>query len=94
MEDAQKPKSMDQKHLYLFQQYAQLANMYNAYHIIYDFMENPFSVGDKQIQVFNAGRYLVQKFEVCELQHQINRAYVYFALAKVSMSLEAYKTAR
>lgn len=40
--------------------------MYNAYSIIHDYMENPFSQGDKAVSVFNAGRYLVQKFEVCE----------------------------
>lgn len=68
--------------------------MYSAYSIIHDYMENPFSIGDKNIEVFNAGRFLVQKFEVNTIPTQINRAYVYFSLAKVSMALEAYKTAR
>ena len=44
--------------------------------------------------MFNSGRFLVQKLEVCKFEHQINLVYVYFALAKVSMMLEAYKTAR
>ncbi len=44
--------------------------------------------------MFNAGRFLAQKLEVCTLDHQINQVYVYFALAKVAMLLEAYKTAR
>lgn len=33
--------------------------MYNAYHLIHDFLENPFSAGDRAIPVFNAGRFLV-----------------------------------
>ncbi len=68
--------------------------MYNAYHLIHDFLENPFSAGDRAIPVFNAGRFLVQHFERCELEHSMNRANVYFALAKVAMALEAFKTAR
>lgn len=68
--------------------------MYHAYAMIYDYMENPFQRGDNYINVFNAGRFLAQKLEVNRLEHSINEVYVYFALAKVSMALEAYKTAR
>jgi intraflagellar transport protein 122 len=46
VKDAQKPSDEDRHFLDLFQKQQQVSEMYHAYEIIHDFMENPFQQGD------------------------------------------------
>jgi len=51
VKDARKPSEEDVYFLSLFSEQQQLAQMYHAYNVIHDFMENPFQRGDMQINV-------------------------------------------
>jgi intraflagellar transport protein 122 len=79
----------------------ELADIFNAYDIVYKYIEEPFSSDLLAIDdygLFNTCKYLVNKitnFKTIKKQiNGINPAYIYYALAFLSKQFEAFKTAR
>ena len=78
-----------------------LADILNAYDIIYKYIEEPFSsdlLTIENTELFNICRFLVNKMNEVKsnnkLLKMISPAYIYYALAFLAKQLEAYKTAR
>lgn len=84
-----------------FKEALDLADILNAYDIIYKYIEEPFS-GDlltiENSELFNICRFLVNKTSEIKMNNKllkmISPAYIYYALAFLAKQLEAYKTAR
>jgi hypothetical protein len=87
----------DKKHLSNFQEYLSLAEIYQAYHLVNKYVDDssrdivclPFFIE----QAFNAARFLANNLKT-KVPDGINTVFVYFTLAKLGYSLEAFKTAR
>lgn len=78
-----------------------LAEILNAYDIIYKYIEEPFSsdlLTIENTELFNICRFLVNKTSGIKsnnkLVKMISPAYIYYAMAFLAKQLEAYKTAR
>ena len=78
-----------------------LADILNAYDIIYKYIEEPFSselLTIENTELFNVCRFLVNKMNEIKpntkLLKMVSPAYIYYALAFLAKQLEAYKTAR
>lgn len=78
-----------------------LADIFNAYDIVYKYIEEPFSSDLLTIDnhgLFNTCKYLVNKITNIKTNNRqikgISPSYIYYALAFLSKQFEAFKTAR
>lgn len=87
----------DLKSYNLFVEFNDVANIYYAYETIHNFIEEPLQAvtgPTYYAQIFNAARLIISKLENIQSPYGISQAFFYLALAKVSVNLEAFKTAR
>jgi intraflagellar transport protein 122 len=93
----EKQSKDDKKYHDNFEEYTRLAQIYQAYHQVYRFIEVSYEAviqGPLYNQaVFNASRFLV-----CSLAHRqpmgISKVYIFYALSFLGTRFEAFKTAR
>ena len=96
VKNAKNPSSEDKDHLEKFKENSDIADMYYAYSIINSFIDEPFqntSGITYLLNIFNVARFILTKMK-SKCPVGIRKVFIYYALAKVSRLLEAYKTAR
>lgn len=85
----------DAKTVEKFSEFILLADLYYAYSVIHNYIEEPFhSISDGYyLKVFNAARFILGNIGA-RSPVGISKIYIYYALAKVSKELEGFRTAR
>eukprot|EP00743_Colponemidia_sp_Colp-15_P003978 GILK01004290.1.p1 GENE.GILK01004290.1~~GILK01004290.1.p1 ORF type:complete len:1251 (-),score=266.14 GILK01004290.1:264-4016(-) len=83
----------DQKRRAKFQEFSLYSELYYGYNFIRKYVEDPFTTILPET-VFNVARYLSNVMGKEHSPHGVSRVYIWFALAKQSRSLGAFKLAR
>lgn len=98
MKNAIHPTTQEDKdYLKKFNEYNEMAELYNAYHHIYRYIEDPFenlmsgTVFDNAI--FNCARFLTNAL-LKKTPPFVSKVNIYYALGKLGAKHEAFKTAR
>lgn len=83
---------VDHQYRQRFHEYSFKAEMYYAYHFIYQYVDEPFTSMMPE-SLFNVARFLINSI-VTEQPFRISRVYILYTLAKQGKSLGAFKLAR
>lgn len=98
VKDAKNPSEDDVLYLSKFDEYNLLAELYVAFELVADYIEQPFRLPTQnqeiKLIVFNTCKFIIGVLEKKPSPLGISKVYIYFCLAQIGGSIEAFKTAR